>query len=234
LAKIGGKGYAEAALQEVEESLREESRRSRQRSELLSPAVRHVLAIGIVLAVLQQWSGINILFNYAAEVYRNAGYGVSDVMFNIVITGAINLLLTLVALGLVDRFGRRPLMLFGCAGIGFSHLMVGFTYRAHIRGFALLALTLAAIGCYAMSLAPVTWVLISGWSPSLAASIRPMFSATAKPFGQAHTSCNSETTERGISSRVPMTNPHGISPWALSLPERGGIGSRSCFGPIRS
>ena len=81
--------------------------------------------------MLQQWSGINVIFNYAEEVYRNAGYGVSDVMFNIVITGTINLVFTLVALGLVDRFGRRPLMLFGCAGIGLSHLLIGIAYLAH-------------------------------------------------------------------------------------------------------
>jgi SP family xylose:H+ symportor-like MFS transporter len=126
----------------------------------------HILITGVFLAVLQQWSGINVLFNYAEEVYRNAGYGVSDVMFNIVITGTINLVFTLVALGFVDRFGRRPLMLLGCAAIGLSHLLVGFAYYSHKSGLTLLILTLAAISFYAMSLAPVTWVLISEMFPN--------------------------------------------------------------------
>lgn len=179
LAHIGGDSYATAALTEIEESLTEDSGRMLKRSELFSPAIRRILITGVVLAVLQQWSGINVLFNYAEEVYRNAGYGVSDVMFNIVITGAINLVFTLVALGFVDRFGRRPLMLFGCAAIGLSHLLVGFAYYTHKSGLTLLVLTLAAISCYAMSLAPVTWVLISEMFPNRIRGVAVSISVSA-------------------------------------------------------
>jgi sugar porter (SP) family MFS transporter len=166
LVKIGDQRYADDALTEIEAALAAESKHSLRRNELLSPPVLRILGIGVFLAVLQQWSGINVIFNYAEEVYRNAGYGISGVMFNIVITGAINLVFTLVALGFVDRFGRRPLMLFGCAGIGISHLLIGLAYRARLGGLPLLIFTLAAIGCYAMSLAPVTWVLISEIFPN--------------------------------------------------------------------
>lgn len=166
LVKIGDQRYADDALTEIEAALAAESEHSLRRNELLSPPVLRILGIGVFLAVLQQWSGINVIFNYAEEVYRNAGYGISGVMFNIVITGAINLVFTLVALGFVDRFGRRPLMLFGCAGIGISHLLIGLAYRARLGGLPLLIFTLAAIGCYAMSLAPVTWVLISEIFPN--------------------------------------------------------------------
>ena len=166
LVKIGDERYADDALIEIEAALAAESLHGVQRSELFSPAVLRILGIGVFLAVLQQWSGINVIFNYAEEVYRNAGYGISGVMFNIVITGAINLVFTLAALGFVDRIGRRPLMLFGCAGIGISHLLIGIAYRAHVGGLLLLIFTLAAIGCYAMSLAPVTWVLISEIFPN--------------------------------------------------------------------
>ena len=62
---------------------------------LLVPRLRKVLGIGVFLAVLQQWSGINVIFNYAEEIYRGAGYGVNGILFNIVITGAINLVCTL-------------------------------------------------------------------------------------------------------------------------------------------
>jgi SP family xylose:H+ symportor-like MFS transporter len=166
LVKIGDQRYADNALTDIGTALAAESERSFRRNELLSSPVLRILGIGVFLAVLQQWSGINVIFNYAEEVYRNAGYGISDVMFNIVVTGAINLVFTLVALGFVDRFGRRPLMLFGCAGIGISHLLIGLAYRARVSGVPLLMFTLAAIGCYAMSLAPVTWVLISEIFPN--------------------------------------------------------------------
>lgn len=166
LVRIGGERYGEKALQEIGNALEMEAHAGVVRRELLSPSILKVLGIGMTLAVLQQWSGINVLFNYAEEVYRNAGYGVSTILFNIVITGTINLLFTLVALGLVDRFGRRPLMMFGCAGIAFSHMVLGFAYRAGIKGLPVLLLTLCTIACYALSLAPVTWVLISEIFPN--------------------------------------------------------------------
>jgi MFS family permease len=116
--------------------------------------------------VLQQWSGINSIFNYAEEIYKSAGYGTADIMFNIVITGTINFVFTLVALGTVDRFGRRLLMLVGCAGIGISHVLIGVAYALDLKGLSVLVFTLCALGCYAMSLAPVTWVLISEIFPN--------------------------------------------------------------------
>ncbi|MBS1850560.1 MAG: sugar porter family MFS transporter [Acidobacteria bacterium] len=166
LARIGGEEYSARALDEIRRVQSAEEQSEAAWRELFRPAVRGVLTIGICLAVLQQWSGINVIFNYAEEIYRNAGYGVSDVLFNIVITGAINLAFTLLALGLVDRFGRRALLLAGCAGIAVSHLVLGIAYQQGIKGLPVLILTLCTIGCYAMSLAPVTWVLISEIFPN--------------------------------------------------------------------
>jgi sugar porter (SP) family MFS transporter len=166
LVRIGGEQYGFRALAEIRNALGTETQVGMVWRELLSPGILRVLVIGVSLAVLQQWSGINVIFNYAEEVYRNAGYGVSSILFNIVITGTINLLFTLVALGLVDRFGRRALMLYGCAGIAFSHTVLGFVYRAGVKGLPVLLLTLCTIGCYALSLAPVTWVLISEIFPN--------------------------------------------------------------------
>jgi MFS family permease len=153
-------------LSEIQEALEVEARGGATWTELLSPNILKLLLIGISLAILQQWSGINIIFNYAEEVYHNAGYGVSAILFNIMFTGAVNFVFTFVALGLVDRFGRRALMLFGCAGIALSQAVLGFTYRAGIKGLPILLLTLCAIGFYALSLAPVTWVLISEIFPN--------------------------------------------------------------------
>jgi MFS transporter, SP family, xylose:H+ symportor len=166
LARIGGQRYGNEALHEIQSALGAEARAGLPWRELLSPGVFNILLIGVVLAVLQQWSGINIIFNYAEEVYRSAGYGVSNTLFNIVITGTINLVFTTVAFSLVDRFGRRALMLYGCAGIALSHAVLGITYRAGAKGLPVLLITLCTIACYALSLAPVTWVLISEIFPN--------------------------------------------------------------------
>jgi len=164
LSRIGGARYSKAETAAIRASL-QASPGDGWRA-LFSPEIRKLLLVGVVLAVLQQFSGINILFNYADEVYRSAGYGVSDIMFNIVITGTINLLFTLAAMALVDRTGRRGLMIFGCFGIGLSHIAASYAYHIGAQGLGVLALTLSAIGCYAMSLAPVTWVLIAEMFPN--------------------------------------------------------------------
>lgn len=165
LRRIGGQLYAKSELAAIQASLSAPHESAGWR-ELLSAHGRKLLAIGAALAVLQQWSGINILFNYAQEVYRSAGYGVSEILFNIVITGAINLIFTVVAMLLVDRSGRRKLMIFGCITIGASHLAASVAYRSHAKGPWVLVLTLCAIAFYAMSLAPVTWVLITEIFPN--------------------------------------------------------------------
>lgn len=166
LAQIGGDTYAESELAAIRSNLEAENESTGVWRDLLFGKTRKLLLIGIALAVLQQWSGINILFNYAEEVYRSAGFGISNIMFDIVITGAINLVFTLIALAFVDRVGRRSLMLLGCVGVGISHLAAGFAYRAGWKGRGVLVLTLCAIACYAMSLAPITWVLISEIFPN--------------------------------------------------------------------
>jgi MFS transporter, SP family, xylose:H+ symportor len=166
LARIGGAPYAASEVRSILNSLASSKRNVVGWRELLTPGTRRLLLIGIVLAVLQQWCGINILFNYAEEIYRSAGYGLNDILFNIVITGTINLLFTFLALLFVDRYGRRALMLFGCMGIAISHLCAGVAYTLGLHGAGVLLLTLCSIACYAVSLAPVTWVLISEIFPN--------------------------------------------------------------------
>jgi sugar porter (SP) family MFS transporter len=179
LARIGGEPFSQRALSEIQDTLEGEARGGAPWTELLSSPILNVLLTGIALAILQQWSGINVIFNYAEEVYHSAGYGVSSILFNIVITGAVNFVFTFVALGLVDRFGRRVLMLFGCAGIALSHTVLGFTYRAAIKGPPILLFTLCAIGFYALSLAPVTWVLISEIFPNRVRGVAVSISVSA-------------------------------------------------------
>jgi SP family arabinose:H+ symporter-like MFS transporter len=165
LSRIGGESYGAQALAEIEASLHADVNRADLTS-LLDPRLGRVLLLGVALAVLQQWCGINVIFNYAEEVFSAAGYSVSDILFNIVVTGVVNLVFTFVAIGSVDRYGRRVLMLTGSAGLAIIYTCLGAFYYVHSHGVHMLVLVVAAIGCYAMSLAPVTWVVISEIFPN--------------------------------------------------------------------
>jgi sugar porter (SP) family MFS transporter len=166
LARIGGESYAQQEIDNVHQSLAAEEIHQVHFRDLLEPGLLKILLTGVLLAVLQQWSGINVIFNYAEEIFRLAGYGVSSILFNIVITGIVNLVFTVIAIQTVDRFGRRALMLIGCAGIALFHMLIGFSYQFHWSGPVVVMFVLAAIGCYACSLAPITWVLIAEIFPN--------------------------------------------------------------------
>ena len=170
LANIGGAAYAAAAMSEIKGTLVHEDKHVRFR-ELIEKRVLAVLGLGIFLAVFQQWCGINVIFNYASEIFTQAGFNMNDALTNIVATGVVNLFFVFVALFTVDRLGRKPLMLFGAAGLAVIYVAIGYCY--HLKGAGamvspglFLVLVLAAIGTYSMSLAPVVWVLISEIFPN--------------------------------------------------------------------
>jgi sugar porter (SP) family MFS transporter len=165
LARIGGERYAGEAIAEIDSTLVNEIEKVDFR-ELLEKRLTPILFLGVTLAVFQQWCGINVIFNYAEEVFSAAGYRVSEILLNIVITGAVNLVFTFVAIGAVDRIGRRVLMLIGASGLAVIYLLLGACYHFQSRGPHVLLLVLAAIGCYGCSLAPVTWVVISEIFPN--------------------------------------------------------------------
>ncbi len=165
LRRIGGESYARAAVAEIEGTLANETERVDFR-ELFDPRLKKVLVLGVVLAVFQQWCGINVIFNYAEEIFKNAGYGISGALANIVATGAVSMMFTIGALGVVDRGGRRPLMLTGAAGLAVIYVVLGIGYAVGQQGWPMLVLVLAAIGCYSMSLAPITWVILSEIFPN--------------------------------------------------------------------
>ena len=160
LTRIAGKDYARQTLAELEQLTGQQEEKVHWRS-LLQPNVRGVLLIGIVLAVFQQWCGINVIFNYAHEIFSAAGYAVSDVLMNIVVTGITNVIFTFVAIYTVDKWGRRTLMFVGSAGLAFIYFLLGSGYFWEVSGWPMLLLVVLAIACYAMSLAPIVWVVLS-------------------------------------------------------------------------
>jgi sugar porter (SP) family MFS transporter len=166
LARIGGDEHAEAEVRDIQNTIAQEEVQHVRFQDLLEPKMVKILLVGVTLAVLQQWSGINVIFNYAEEIFQKAGYGVSSILFNIVITGVVMLLFTFIAIRMVDHFGRRGIMLVGCAGIGIFHTLIGLGFQFQLKGLIVVIPVLATIACYAFSLAPVTWVLISEIFPN--------------------------------------------------------------------
>jgi len=166
LQKIGGVVYAEIELKNIKGTFQNNYKEKITFSEFKNPKVLGILTIGIVLAVFQQWCGINIIFNYAQEIFTSAGYSVGDMLFNIVITGSVNLAFTLVAMKTVDSWGRRKLMLFGALGLAIVYALLGGAYYFEFKGWPVLALVITAIAIYSMSLAPITWVVLSEIFPN--------------------------------------------------------------------
>ena len=167
MSKIVGKEQAEKDYQILKSNIEDDqTENNHSKLSILHPSMRKVLTIGVVLAVFQQWCGINVIFNYAQEIFVAAGYGVSDMLMNIVITGITNVVFTFVAIFFIDKIGRRPLLLIGAGGLTLIYLLMGAAYYFNVTGIALLIIVVAAIACYAMSLAPIMWVVISEIFPN--------------------------------------------------------------------
>lgn len=163
--RIGGGDYARTELDSIK-STAELCTQESGFCQLFKGRMPKIMLIGVVIAAFQQWCGINVIFNYAQEIFAAAGYGVSDILFNIVVTGVTNVIFTFVGMLAVDRLGRRALMLFGATGLACIYAVLGACYHFQITGVAVLCLVVAAIACYAMTLAPIVWVVISEIFPT--------------------------------------------------------------------
>ena len=128
---------------------------------LLESKYGKVLLLGLVIAVFQQWCGTNVIFNYAQEIFVGAGFDVDGMFINIVITGIANVVFTFVALYTIEKWGRRTLILIGAGGLGLIYLTLGTCYFMGMTGMLMVALVVAAISVYAMTLGPVTWTLLA-------------------------------------------------------------------------
>jgi len=175
LTRIGGSKYAGNELDEIKSTIQKDRKKVNFRM-LFEGRMPKILLIGVVIAAFQQWCGINVIFNYAQEIFAAAGYGVSDILFNIVVTGVTNVIFTFVGMYAVDRLGRRALLLFGSVGLACIYAILGACYYFQVTGIAVLCLVVMAIACYAMTLAPIVWVVISEIFPT---RIRGMAMAVA-------------------------------------------------------
>ena len=126
-----------------------------------------ILLIGSALSALQQFTGINAVLYYGADIFENAlGYGKDQILEQQVLLAFVNLIFTFVAMFSVDRIGRKPLIYFGCLGMFLGFLMLAFTIQMNQLGVISLLGVLIFIGSFALSMGPVVWVVLSEIFPA--------------------------------------------------------------------
>jgi len=163
LGRVDGSAYAQAELAEIKETVRHESGSLRQ---LLQPGMRIILVIGIVLAVLQQVTGINVFLYFGTEIFKKMGSATDAALLQTVVVGVVNLTFTVIAIWTVDKLGRKPLMLIGSAGMGLCLMAMGLAAYRQATGLWMLLFILGYIACFALSVGPVTWVILSEIFPT--------------------------------------------------------------------
>ncbi len=163
LTRVNGSARAQVELGEIKDTLRHETGSLGQ---LLQPGMKLVLVIGIVLAVLQQITGINVFLYFGTEIFKKMGSETNAALLQNIIVGVVNLSFTIVAIRTVDRIGRKPLMMIGSAGMGISLLAMGLAAYAQTTGLWMLLFILGYIACFALSVGPVTWVILSEVFPT--------------------------------------------------------------------
>ncbi len=164
LNKIGSTDFAESTFKAVKKSLEGATKQSY--AMVFERAVRPAVIVGITLAVFQQFCGINVVFNYTSTIFESVGANLNRQLFETVAIGVVNLVFTLLAMWQVDKLGRRPLMLWGALGLSVLYIILAFLLQNHFPAGLVSIFVLLAISTYAISLAPVTWVLISEIFPN--------------------------------------------------------------------
>src|SRR5579862_1359059 len=165
LARIRGTENIESEWLEIQKTLTETQERG-SLSDLFGPSVRMALVIGIGLAIFQQVTGINTVIYYAPLIVQSAGISTaSGAILATAGIGLVNVLMTIVAMWLIDRIGRRPLLLTGIAGMVVTLGVLGWAFHSNVRSEALswLAVTsmMVYVASFAISLGPIFWLLIA-------------------------------------------------------------------------
>ena len=168
LSRAHGEALAETELAEVRTSLaHEQGKADVSPRELLAPELRRVVIIGLGVGILQQITGINAVFFYAPVIFEHAGASADAAFAQAVYVGLVNLVFTVIAMLLIDRLGRRPLLMMGTAGIALSMGLLAWGFRgAGMEPALVLIGVLAFVASFAVSLGPIMWVLLSEIFPN--------------------------------------------------------------------
>jgi SP family arabinose:H+ symporter-like MFS transporter len=163
LESVGGADFAAHELAAIREAAGEEEGRF---SELLSGPFFRPLMLAVALMAFSQFCGINAITYYSTKIFETAGGGKSAAFTSSVWVGFINLLFTLVAIALVDKAGRRPLLIIGTAVQTISLGLVGWMFHRGQGGVPLLLCVIGFIAAFAMSMGPIGWLFCSEIFPN--------------------------------------------------------------------
>lgn len=170
LARITGSERADTELEAVLVSLEHDARRTKPAlMEILDPALRGVLIVGLLVGILQQITGISSVLSYAVVIFERAGAGANASFMQTVFVGLVNAVFTVLALLLIDRVGRRPLLMFGCFGIGAFMLLASYGFQVEDEARSSMLVLIGLLGfvaSFAFSLGPGMWVLFSEIFPN--------------------------------------------------------------------
>ena len=207
IIKISGNESALRLSEEIRETLHEKN------APWLSFGFMIIL-LGIILSVLQQFVGINVVLYYAGNIFRNMGASTDTSLLQTIIVGAINMLFTIIAVFTVDRFGRKPLMITGAIIMAISMLSLGFAFYLRQTGLFALLFMLLYIAGFAMSWGPVTWVILSEIFPN---SIRGAMSVPVAALWISNLIVSWTFPILNDNSWLTEKFNHGFSYWIYSL-----------------
>jgi len=165
LEKIGGKEYAKSELASIKGTIKDEISTIKF-GELFRGKLFKVILLGIFITVFQQWCGMNAIFYYAADIFNAAGYNMKEMMLQIVVIGTTMVLSVIVTILVVDKIGRKTLMLFGSSMLAVIYIIEGYFFHINNIGLPIIILTLASVAIYSFTLAPVQWVILSEIFPN--------------------------------------------------------------------
>lgn len=163
LVRVSGQENAQREIKQIEEALQQEEGKW---SELFTSGYRRALVVGVLLAVFSQFSGINAIMYYAPTIFEAAGTGRDAAFVNTVVVGVVNVIFTFLAIGLVDRAGRKPLLIIGTLIQAVSLTTVGWLFHTGNQGWLLLANILVFVAAFSMAMGPISWIVISEIFPT--------------------------------------------------------------------
>ncbi|WP_373398732.1 sugar porter family MFS transporter [Algoriphagus halophilus] len=166
LEKIGGKYYSEVSIADIKNTLHQGDLGKVHFKDLLKKPLPKLIGIGIFLAFLQQWSGVNVVIYYAADIFQAAGYNLKQMMLNIVVIGGVMVLSVFITIFTVDRFGRKKLLLIGTGAMSILYGLIGYSFSVDQGGLVIVLLVLTNVMFYSFTLAPLLWVVLSEIFPT--------------------------------------------------------------------